>query len=113
MADAARNEAQVNTTGNCYHHAANAIETQTGKFLSGNSAYMAADQLAASPQFTEIPAGNLQSLPAGAVVVWGKGASDHGHISVALGNGMEASDHVAPQMTSHYGGGSARVFLPK
>ena len=52
-------------------------------------------------------------LPAGAIVVWGKGTSKSGHISVAQGNGMETSDFVGNQMTYHYGGAPARVFLPK
>ena len=74
---------------------------------------MAADQLAAHHRFTEISVGDLRTLPAGAVVVWARGSSEHGHISIALGNGQEASDHVTSQMTYHYGGGSSRVFVPR
>ena len=80
--------------------------------MYGSSAYMAADQLAAHRSFTEVYVNNLTQLPAGAVVVWGKGTSDHGHISIALGNGYEASDHIDYQMTDHYGGAPARVFYP-
>ena len=75
---------------------------------------MAADQLAANPAFKEVavPASQLASLPAGAIVVWGKGTSESGHISIANGQGYEISDHISPQMLAHYGGGAARVFVP-
>ena len=102
-----------NTVGRCYAAAADAIETVTGRFLYGYSAYQAADQLAAHPLFVEGSVSDLRTLPAGVVVVWGKGTSPHGHISIALGDGWEASDHLAPQMTRHYGGAPARVFFPQ
>ena len=102
------------TVGRCYEFVANAVDAVIGRFLSGGHAYMAASQFAARPSsFTEISASGLSSLPAGAIVVWGKGTSKSGHISIALGDGREVSDHVAPQMTRHYGGAGARVFLPK
>jgi hypothetical protein len=111
LANAAQSEAnRRGTVGNCYNAVADAIERFTGPFLYGISAYMAADQLAGHGRFTEVYVNDLTQLPAGAIVVWGKGTSDHGHISVALGNGYEASDHTASQMTYHYGGASARVF---
>ena len=78
-----------------------------GKFLTGRHAYMAASQL------VEVPASGLSSLPAGAIVVWGKGNTKSGHISIALGDGQESSDFVGEQMFTHYGGAGARVFLPK
>ena len=100
--------------GKCYYYVANAVDRVIGRFLSGMHAYMAASQLAQRKDlFTEISAGNLRSLPAGAIVVWGKGSSASGHISIAQGNGMETSDFIGNQMTSHYGGAPARVFLPK
>jgi hypothetical protein len=100
-------------TGYCYHYVATAIHAQVPAFLSGGHAYMAADQLAASPYFQEVslPASSLTTLPAGAVVVWDKGHSESGHISIADGRGNEISDHLSVQMTSHYGGGSYRVFV--
>ena len=101
------------TVGWCYNAVADAIETVTGPFLWGSHAYQAADQLAISDDFFEVWNKDLQSLPSGAVVVWGKGNSRSGHISVALGNGQEASDHIASQMTYHYGGAPSRVFYPK
>ena len=102
----------------CYHYVKDAVTPVFGSFLTGGSAYMAADQLASrTSQFTEIKgltSSQLPHLPAGAIVVWGKTtASPHGHISVALGNGKEASDHVSNQITSLRGASNFRVFMPK
>ena len=114
LADDAEREARSRgTVGSCYNAVADVIDRQSGKFLTGRHAYMAADQLAARKDlFREVPAQDLSRLPAGAVVVWGQGNSESGHISIALGDGREASDHVDRQMQRHYGGASARVFLP-
>ena len=63
-----------NTVGNCYAAVADGIDATIAKFLYGNSAYQAADQLAARSEFKEIKglsASELPKLPAGAVVVWG------------------------------------------
>lgn len=117
LAESARDVAQsMNSTGWCYRGASTAIAKATGVQLTGMSAYMAADQLAASPKFKEISVSpdQLAKLPPGAVVVWGKTAeSVHGHISVALGNGQEASDHIQTQMTSLRGHQNYRVFVLK
>lgn len=118
LGDAAeRNATDRNTVGWCYTGVADAIdEAIPGVGLYGMSAYMAADQLAKSAQFDEVTrsAAELSSLPRGAVVVWGKtAASPDGHISIALGDGREASDHVEAQMTSLRGHTNFRVFLPK
>ena len=101
-------------TGYCYHYVAKALEAYMGHFLKGLHAYMAADQLASSGRFKEIsvPAERLPQLPAGAVVVWDKGSSPSGHISIADGHGIEISDHIQPQMLAHRGSTSHRVFLP-
>lgn len=115
MAKAAEAEAtRRGTVGRCYAGVADALQKK-GVNLTGASAYMAADQLANNPKFKEVKmsADQLTSLPAGAVVVWGKtDASPHGHISVALGDGREASDHVSKQMTSLRGATNCRVFMP-
>lgn len=114
LADAAyRQASRRNTVGYCYSAVADAVESVVGAFLYGASAYMAADQFARHPRFREERVSDLRALPAGAVVVWGRGTSAHGHISVALGDGREASDHIAPQMLWHYGGAPARVFSPR
>ena len=116
LAHSARDVAnRMNSTGWCYRGVATAVAQATGLQLSGGSAYMAADQLARSDKFREISASpnQLRDLPPGAVVVWGQtGASPHGHISVALGNGQEASDHIQTQMTSLRGHQNYRVFIP-
>ncbi len=111
--EASREARRRGTVGNCYNAVADVIDRKVDKFLWGGHAYMAADQLAArKDHFREVPANDLGNLPAGAVVVWGKGNSDSGHISIALGDGREASDHIDAQMRSHYGGAPARVFIP-
>ena len=114
LAQEASREARARgTVGNCYNAVADVIDRKVDKFLWGGHAYMAADQLAArKDRFREVPANDLAKLPAGAVVVWGKGSSRSGHISIALGDGREASDHIDAQMRSHYGGAPARVFVP-
>ena len=56
----------------------------------------------------------LSALPAGAIVVWDqnvKGGLKSGHISVALGDGREASDRFRPQFENLPAG--CRVFLPR
>ncbi|MFN4150149.1 MAG: peptidoglycan-binding domain-containing protein [Candidatus Sericytochromatia bacterium] len=106
---------QRNTTGRCYSAVADAIESVVPITLWGNSAYMASEQLASSDKFREIKVSNseLKSLPAGAVVIWGQtDSSPHGHISVALGDGREASDYVDVQRNNLRGYTNARVFLP-
>ena len=111
--DAQSEASRRGTVGNCYNAVADVIDRSVSKFLWGGHAYMSAPQFAARKDlFREMPANDLSKLPAGAVVVWGKGSSDSGHISIALGDGREASDHIAPQMQSHYGGAPARVFVP-
>ncbi len=105
-----------NTVGWCYKGVADAL-ARVGVNVSGRSAYMAADQLARNPRFQEVrlnSGADLRNLPPGAVVVWGQTASSpHGHISVALGNGKEASDHIQNQITSLRGASNFRVFIPR
>lgn len=115
-AAAARVARRRNTVGRCYAGVAEAVDSAIGRFLWGMSAYMAADQLAKHPKFKEIKvaAKDLKTLPPGAIVVWRKtGRSPHGHISVALGDGREASDHIGNQMTSLRGDTGVRVFIVK
>ena len=82
LAQRSMRETEANPrTGMCYRDVADAIDQEYGKFLYGNHAYMAADQLAARPDiFSEVPAGDLTKLPPGAVVVWPKGSSESGSI---------------------------------
>jgi hypothetical protein len=98
--------------GWCFRDAGRAL-AKVGINTSGASAYMAADQLAKNPKVKEIKVsqGDLPKLPPGAIVVWDKGPGhEHGHISIALGNGKEASDLVRNQITNY--GTSFRVFMP-
>jgi hypothetical protein len=116
LATAARDVASsMNSTGWCYRAVKSAVARATGVRLTGGSAHMAADQLARSGRFREVSVSpdQLRSLPPGAVVVWGRtDRSPDGHISVALGNGQEASDHIQTQMTSLRGAQNYRVFVP-
>jgi len=100
--------------GYCYRGVKRAL-APLGVNLHGGSAYQAADQLACNPRFREVqvPRDQLRSLPPGAVVVWNRNPSankPHGHISISLGNGMEASDKLRRQMTNYPSG--FRVFIP-
>ena len=100
--------------GYCFKWVAQALR-KFGVNTSGASAYMAADQLAKNDKFREvkIDGKDLAKLPAGAVVVWDRGnGHQHGHISISLGDGREASDKIRKQTTTSYGT-SFRVFLPK
>lgn len=104
-----------NTVGWCFSGVGEAVSKSIEPFLRGQSAYMAADQLAKHPKFREIQVKpeNLPKLSAGAIVVWNKTPQNkHGHISVSLGNGYEASDHVQKQATSLGGSKNFRVFVP-
>ncbi len=104
----------------CFKWVSQALRRAGVKGIGGASAYMAADQLARNPKFREIKVNpkELSKLPAGAVVVWDRGGSGtsgaaktHGHISISLGDGREASDKIRKQITGM--GSNVRVFLPK
>lgn len=99
--------------GYCYRWVKQALRSH-GVNLQGGSAYQAADQLAQNGRFHEVRGmrpDQLRQLPPGAVVVWNRGPGhQHGHISIALGNGMEASDKLRRQITGY--GTQFRVFVP-
>mgnify|MGYP001163394590 CR=1 FL=1 len=99
--------------GYCYRGVKHHLR-QVGVNLQGGSAYQAADQLAAQPhRFREVTVSRdqLRRLPPGAVVVWNKSPGhQHGHISIAMGNGKEASDKIRNQMVNR--NASYRVFMP-
>lgn len=78
------------------------------------SAYLYAKKLAADPRFREIKVTDAQirKLPPGAIVVsapYNSPGNPHGHISVTLGRGLEASDHIRRVATN----GTQRVFVPR
>lgn len=99
----------------CFRGVKKALKLAYGKpMLSGEFAYQAAAQLARNPRFKEItvPASGLRKLPAGAIVVWkASRANNAGHISIALGDGRESSDHIGRQLTRNHGA-KHQVFVP-
>lgn len=116
LAKDARRIAESGVAGsghNCKRGVRMAFE-KNGMTLNGVSAYMASDQLAKNKNFHEakgLSREDLRSLPPGATVVWNKGKGHpHGHISIAMGNGREASDVMRNQITNYPS--SYRVFLP-
>ncbi len=124
-AAAERSARQLNSVGRCALGVNNAL-TSVGVEGRGH-AYQKAEQLERNSRFREVnvSASDLRSLPPGAVVVWGRSAAKPwGHVSVALGGGREASDHLQNQITGgRYGtdfgngpdsqGRQFRVFLPR
>ena len=99
--------------GLCYRDVSRSL-SKIGISATGASAYMAADQLAKNPKVKEmkVAQSDLPKLPAGAIVVWNKGAGhEHGHISISTGDGKEASDLMRNQITNY--GTSFRVFMPQ
>lgn len=116
IAERARQVAtKLNSKGRCYHGVKAALRS-VGVELKGRSAYMARDQLMALPKnFMVLPVSpnKFNTLPEGSIVVWGRSAQKpHGHISIALGNGLEASDHIQKQITNGVRYGEPTVFIP-
>jgi hypothetical protein len=118
LARDAYGQANAGQSWNDGHHCYTGVKralAQVGVNVSGVAAADAAPQLANNPHFREVKMerGQLPSLPAGAVVVWNKNPAaghEYGHISVAMGNGTEASDKMRKQITGYQS--SFRVFLP-
>ncbi|MDD3237045.1 MAG: hypothetical protein PHV37_02995 [Candidatus Gastranaerophilales bacterium] len=112
---ASQTASSMGSHGWCLKGVNNSLEKMYGFRLGYPSAYMAADGLRQhSDQFKEVSASkaDLDKLPAGAIVVWDKdGDNPHGHISISLGNGYEASDHVAKQYKNI--SNSFTVFIPQ
>ena len=104
------------TVGYCLRGVAKSVKKWLGErteLSNLGSAYMAAEALRNDPVLSqhfkevEVDRSELTSLPPGAIVVWDRGAPNasaagkkHGHISIALGNGKESSDHIQNQMTN-------------
>ncbi|MBX7148959.1 hypothetical protein K1X76_07720 [bacterium] len=105
----------MSSKGKCYRGVKSALY-QMGINLKGYAAYQAKDQLLASPKFKtlDVAAEDLNKLPAGSIVVWDKSPQKpYGHISIALGNGQEASDHIQNQITNGNKYGGYTVFIPQ
>jgi len=106
---------RMNSSGWCAKGVFNALEQAGLGIRRSPSAYMAANTLAHDKRFREVHLTDAQirKLPPGAIIVsgpreGGSGWNPHGHIAITLGNGMEASDHIA-RLSLH---GTQRVFLP-
>lgn len=112
---AAENARNTNTRGWCLREVNDSMEACGYSVNREPHAYMQADDFANRSDFTEVePPSDLSTLPAGAVVVWDRGnGHESGHISVALGDGREASDHIRPQFSQSEYGTQCRVFYPK
>ncbi len=125
IADEAEREARnTDTVGYCAK-SVNKVLNKLGVGGYGH-AYQKAEQLAKNPRFKEVSVSpnQLNQLPRGAVVVWGASEQKpYGHVTVALGNGKEASDHIQNLITrgaygTDWGGGprggsNVRVFIPQ
>lgn len=114
-----RNASQTNSRHQCLKGVRQSLN-QKG-LVDGNmggSAYQAASVLEHNKNFKEVNVSreDLKNLPAGCVIVWdrnyvGTKSSDlHGHIAVTLGDGREASDHVAGR--TYLLNSRHRVFVP-
>ena len=105
------------TTGWCLRGVNDSLERVYGKRLSYNSAYQAIPELQSNQglgayfQEVSVTRAELSSLPAGSIVVWEASAGhEHGHISIALGDSRESSDHITSQMTGR--DANFHVFVP-
>ncbi len=114
LANVARQVASsMDTRGWCARGVMTALEKAGLKVPRVPSAWMAASKLAADPRFREVKLtdAEIKKLPPGAIIVSGafnSPTNPHGHIAVSLGNGKEASDHIANIRTN----GTQRVFIP-
>jgi hypothetical protein len=110
VADATAEAHQLNSHGFCMRGVRLALEKHGIAQLSGPAAWMGANELAKDKDFHEVPK-NTPLKPGDVVVHGPTGKNPYGHILVYLGNGMEASDHVAPLTNMNYGAWT-RVFRP-
>lgn len=116
---AERNASKTNTVGWCARGTNDSLELAgiTNGETRVASAYQEADKLAHHKNFKEVFVSreDLKSLPAGCVIVWDKNAAGtrpsdiHGHITITLGDGKEASDHIT---NTYMLNTQFRVFVP-
>ena len=102
LADMSKSVARKHATvGDDYKAVKEAVFNTMGVQLVGSQAWDARAQLIANPEFRYYPAIKrgyyLPSLPAGAIVVWGPTQNEQSYISIATGDGKEASDHMQNQ----------------
>ena len=111
-AQAEKTANQINTPGLCLKGVNDAMQAMGLPVHREAAAWMAVDDFQKNPKFKEVKVSKdqLKSLPAGAVVIWDKGAGlPYGHISVSLGDGREASSKVRNQLLLNT---NFHVFLP-
>jgi hypothetical protein len=104
--------AAYNTPGKCLQEAGKVLREFGIPVNRHPAAWQALPDLQNSNKVKEIQVGKAQldKLPAGAIVVWDKGAGlPYGHISIALGDGREASSKVRNQLHLNTG---YHVFVP-
>lgn len=104
---------RINTSGLCLKGVNDTMQAMGLPVHREAAAWMAVDDFQKNPKFKEVKVSKdqLKSLPAGAVVIWDKGSGlPYGHISVALGDGREASSKVRQQLLLNT---NFHVFLPK
>lgn len=107
------------TTGACARFVNDACEENSISITRDNHAYTRAAVFAGKTEdFTEVKINNeseLTNLPAGSIVVYGKGAcgysSEHGHVAIATGNGGLCSDHIQSSI-KFAKEADIRVFIP-
>ncbi len=112
-AEAEKTARRINTPGLCLKGVNDTMQAMGMPVQREASAYMALDNFRNNKRFQEVKVSKdqLKSLPAGAVVIWDKGSGlPHGHISVSLGNGREASSTVRDQLRLST---NFHVFVPK
>jgi len=115
------------STGYCATGVSRTINMAYGISMSGNGCDWDTnmEKLVAQGMFAEVTsdypsAGDLSSLPAGAVVCWENtgghngGGAQYGHVTIADGHGGEISDHYRENIYTSVGGRSDqyRIFIP-
>jgi hypothetical protein len=104
--------AAYNTPGMCLQEVGKVLREFGIPVNRHPAAWQALPDLQKSNKVKEISVGKdqLDKLPAGAIVVWDKGAGlPYGHISIALGDGREASSKLRQQLHLNT---SYHVFIP-
>lgn len=114
LARAAENNARmVNTPGYALREVSKVLREFSFALGNHQGCFQLVGDLRASAlvQEVQIHRAQLMQLPPGAIVVWDKGPGlIHGHVSVALGDGREASSTVRTQLQLN---SNFWIFLPK
>jgi len=113
--------AAMNTVNRCAEGFEISFKKMTGIAITGH-AYQVKQQMDRNKLYRQVQVTDeeMKNLPPGYVVVHDRNLSytgpglggKYGHVSMSLGNGMEASDHIQKQMVNHYAGGKRYVYMP-